>query len=125
MQYLNPSKSEFSFRAIYESELNKVLKSLKLSKASGLDKISNKLLKAAGYTINESLLYIFNLVLATGIFPDELKMAKVTPIYKEGDKSNCGNYRCAKILEKLICDQLREFLNENNNYHLKTTIRIP
>ena len=121
LQYFTPSKSEFSFRAIYESELNKVLQSLKLSKASGLDKISNKLLKAAGYTINESLLYIFNLVLATGIFPDELKMAKVTPIYKEGDKSNCGNYRpisvlpvVAKILEKLICDQLREFLNENN-----------
>ena len=48
-------------------------------------------------------------------------MAKVTPIYKEGDKSNCGNYRpisilpvISKILEKLICDQLREFLNENN-----------
>ena len=98
-----------------------MLQSLKLSKASGLDKISNKLLKAAGYTINESLLYIFNLVLPTGVFPDELKMAKVTPIYKEGDKSNCGNYRpisvlpaIAKILEKLICDQLGEFLNENN-----------
>ena len=48
-------------------------------------------------------------------------MAKVTPIYKEGDKSNCGNYIpisvlpvIAKILEKLICHQLREFLNENN-----------
>jgi hypothetical protein len=113
---LTPSKSEFSFRAIYESELNKVLQSLKLSKASGLDKISNKLLKAAGYTINESLLFIFNLALATGIFPDELEMAKVTPIYKEGDKSNCGNYRpisvlpvIAKILEKLICDQLANF----------------
>ena len=52
LQYLTPSKGEFSFRAIYESELNKVLQSLKLSKASGLDKISNKLLKAAGYTIN-------------------------------------------------------------------------
>ena len=48
-------------------------------------------------------------------------MANVTPIYKEGDKSNCENYRpisvlpvISKILEKLICDQLREFLNENN-----------
>jgi hypothetical protein len=116
LQYLTPSKGEFSFRAIYESELNKLLQSLKLSKASGLDKISNKLPKAAGYTINESLLFIFNLALVTGIFRDELKMAKVTPIYKEGDKSNCGNYRpisvlpvIAKILENLICDQLREF----------------
>ena len=31
LQYLTPTKSEFSFRAIYESELNKVLQSLKLS----------------------------------------------------------------------------------------------
>jgi hypothetical protein len=74
-------------------------------------RLGDKILKAAGYTINESLLFIFNLALATGIFPDELKMAKVTPIYKEGEKSNCGNYRpisvlpwsvIAKILEELI-----------------------
>jgi retron-type reverse transcriptase len=79
------------------------------------------LLNAAGYTIYESLLYIINLVLATGIFPDNLKQSRVTPIIKDGDKSECGNYRpisvilaIAKVLEMLISDQLALYLNDNN-----------
>ena len=50
------------------------------------------MLKATGLTIRETLLYIFNLVLVTGTFPDDLKLAKVTPVYNAGDKSECGNY---------------------------------
>ncbi len=86
---------------------------MKTKKAAGPDKITNKLLKAAGYTIYESLLYIFNLVLVTGIFPEDLKQSRVTPIFKDGDKSECGSYRpisvisvIAKVLEMLISDQL-------------------
>ena len=77
--------------------------------------------KAAGYTICETLLYIFNLILDVGILPDDLKQAKViTPIYKEGDKNECGNYRpicvipaISKILEKIVYNQLLNFLNDN------------
>ena len=56
----------------------------------------------------------------TGIFPDEMKLAKVTPIYKTWDKADCGNYRLisvisavAKTLEKIIYIQLSVFLNDN------------
>ena len=70
-----------------------MLQSLKPSKASELDKINNTLLKATGYFINETLLHIFNSVLATGIFSDDFKLAKVTPIYKDGDKCESENYR--------------------------------
>ena len=61
-----------------------VLKKTKVSKSSGLDKISNKLIKAAGNSMIESLKHLFNLVLNTGIFPDDMKLAKVPPIYKSG-----------------------------------------
>ena len=61
-----------------------VLKKMKVSKSSGLDKISIKLLNAAGNSIIESLTHLFNLVLNTGIFPDDMKLAKVTTIYKSG-----------------------------------------
>ena len=94
---------------------------MKAKKAEGPDKITIKLLKTAGYTIYESLLYIFNLVLVTGIFPDDLKQSRVTPIFKDGDKSECGNYRTisvisaiAKVLEMLISDQLAVYLSDNN-----------
>ena len=88
----------------------RALKKIKASKAPGLDKISGKLLiAAAGDSIIEPLMYLFNLVLNTGIFPDDMKLAKVTPIYKSGERTNCGNYKLisiisvvAKILEKII-----------------------
>ena len=45
----------------------------------------------------------------TRIFPDDLKLAKVTLIYKSGDKTECGNYwpisvipAVAKVCEKLL-----------------------
>ncbi len=92
-----------------------------LNKAPGLDKIPIKLIKLAGDAIYDSLLHIFNLVLSTGIFPDDLKLAKIIPIHKEGDKAECGNYRpisvipiVAKILEKIIYDQLSSYINDND-----------
>ena len=60
-------------------------------------------------------------MLVTGIFPNDLKQSRVTPIFKDGDKRECGNYRpisvistIAKILEMLISNQLAFFLNDNN-----------
>ena len=113
LYYVTPEKNVFEFRNVTSAELVSVIKKMKVSKSAGLDKISSKLLKAAGSAIIESLTYLFNLVLNTGIFPDDMKLAKVTPIYKSGSKTDCGNYRpislisaVAKILEKLIHDQL-------------------
>ena len=115
LYYVTPEKNVFEFKNVTSAELVSVLKKMKVSKSSGLDKISSKLLKAAGSSTIESLTYLFNLVLNTGIFPDDMKLAKVTPIYKykSGSKTDYGNYRpisvisaVAKILEKIIHDQL-------------------
>ena len=43
--------------------------------------------------IAEPLANIFNLSLRTAIFPDDWKLAKISPIYKDGTKNDCGNYR--------------------------------
>lgn len=71
--------------------------------------------------MNHLATYLFNLVLNTGTFPDDMKFAKVTPIYKSGEKTDCGNYRpisvistVAKILEKIIHNQIFDFLNQNS-----------
>ncbi|CAB4037327.1 Hypothetical predicted protein, partial [Paramuricea clavata] len=110
LHHVIPGANAFEFKNITRAELVSVLKKVKASKAPGrIDKISSKLLKGAGDSIIESLMYLFNLVLNTGIFPDDMRLAKVTPIYKSGERTNCGLYRpisiisvVAKILEKTI-----------------------
>ena len=94
---------------------------------AGIDGISARLLKDPGDTVNESL--VFNLSLQSGIFPDDWKLDRVTPIYKDGSKTECGNYRfssvtsiVAKIFEKLVCGQLRSFMPENN---IIISVRVP
>ena len=56
-----------------------------------------------------------------GIFPTELKLAYITPIYKNGDKTLINNYRpisilsvFSKIFEKLMYKRLFNFINKNN-----------
>ena len=46
----------------------------------------------------EPLIYLFQLSLEKGVFPDDLKIAKVTPIYKTGDSSDISKYRLVSIL---------------------------
>ena len=93
---------------------------LYIGKATRLDKIPNRLLKIAANVVAPSLTGIFNQSLVTGIFPSDWKMAKVSPIFKNGSKSDLNNYRpisviptVAKIFEKIIYDQLYQYLNEN------------
>ncbi len=94
---------------------------LKPKKSLGIDGICIKLLKAAGDIILDSLGTIFNLSLQTGIYPDDWKLAKVSPIFKDGVKTECGNYRpisvisiIAKLFEKLVCNQLKTYMMNNN-----------
>ena len=41
---------------------------------------------------------IFNLSLNTGIIPDRMKVAKVTPIFKKDEKHSISNYRPISVL---------------------------
>ena len=98
-----------------------LLSKLCKSKATGLDNISAKLLSEFPDLIAESLTYIFNQSLLTGIFPDEWKSARVTALYTNSAKRNDPtNYRpisvipvVAKIFERVVYDQLYHYLTEN------------
>ena len=64
---------------------------------------------------------IYDKSIHSGIFPAAWKLARVSPIFKKGDKTDMNNYRpisvisaVAKIFEKAIYDQLYEYLNENS-----------
>ena len=93
LAYVNPVDGVFSFQRINVQKVIKLLKAIDVSKATGLDKIPNRLLKIAADVVAPSLTGIFNQSLVTGIFPSDWKMAKVSPIFKNGSKSDLNNYR--------------------------------
>ena len=71
-------------------------------------------------------MHIFNLSLQTGIFPDKLKIARVTPLFKRGEKYELGNYRpisvlpsFSKILEKIMYNRLYKYLTDNSMLYKK------
>ena len=62
---------------------------------------------------------LFNKCLLGGIYPDSLKIARVKPIFKGGNKNDPASYRPISILsqlnrifEKLLRDRLYEFVKD-------------
>ena len=89
-------------------------------KSKDMDDISLDLLKSIDTSIAKPLAHIFNLSLKTGIFPNKLKISRVVPIFKNGDKHLCDNYRpislvntIAKILEKIVAVKFSNHLELN------------
>ena len=79
----------------------------------GIDKISSKIIKLAAPVISDSLTLIFNQAITLSSFPNEWKVARVMPLYKNGQRSIPGNYRpisvlpaISKIMERIMYDQL-------------------
>ncbi len=120
--FLDQTNEEFSFGIITPSQVLLHLTKLCRSKATGLDSISARLLGKWPDLIAKSLIQIFNQSVTTGIFPDEWKNARITPLFKNAGKRNDrSNYRpisiipfVAKVLERLVYHQLYNHLIVNN-----------
>ena len=105
-------KETTAFDLIYETQITKLIERLPNKKSSGLDNISNILVKRLCYTIRTSLSIIYNKSLMTASFPDMCKIAKAIPLHKGGE-SVYDNYRpisllpvLSKILEKMLTCKL-------------------
>ena len=113
--------SSFSFSTISIDFTSKMIKKkMKPKSSSGHDDLSSILLKYISSDIISILTRIINQSLCTGIFPDSLKIAKITPIFKKGDPHITDNYRpisllpvISKILEKTVFLQVYDYFTEN------------
>lgn len=96
-----------------------IIQKLKPKTSCGHDNISPKLLKQTAQSILLPITHIVNLSLASGIFPENMKIAKVVPIFKNGSSYYFNNYRpvsllpsCSKILERIVFTRLHKFLDK-------------
>lgn len=107
----------FQFKPISESDVNRVIFKLKNSKSVDYYGISNWVVKGVSDLIAAPLSTVVNLCLNEGIFPHALKISKVTPIHKSGERKDPANYRpvslvpiLSKIFENLVFEQVSAFL---------------
>ena len=84
--------ASFQLKETDSSTVSILLSKLSKSKATGLDKISCRLLRECSDLIAKSLSLIFNRSIIMGIFPNEWKCAKVVPIHKQGKRNCVDNY---------------------------------
>ena len=109
------STTVFNFEYVTTEETVKIIKSLNKKKStSGF--IPTWILHQSVNTLAQSLTECINYSLSAGVFPDELKLADVIPIFKKGDPMDKKNYRpisilpaLSKVFERLMYNRLSEY----------------
>ncbi|XP_065642837.1 group II intron-encoded protein LtrA-like [Hydra vulgaris] len=102
-------------------EFEKAFKTLKKNKAVGLDEINGNIILDCFEQLKYILYKVFKSSIEQGVFPDQLKIAKVIPLFKGGDKSDISNYRpisilsiFSKILERIMFNRVFNYFSLNN-----------
>ncbi len=116
-----PQQTCMFFKPTVPDEIIKIIGKFNQTKSPGHDDIGNMIIKRVALEISKPLSIIFNSSLVTGVVPEQLKIAKVIPIYKKDDAQIFSNYRpvsvlpCfSKILERLIFNRCMDYIDKNN-----------
>jgi hypothetical protein len=101
-----------------EHEISKVVENLK-DCAVGWDLFPAAIFKENKIPLSKILCHIVNLSLGQGVFPGELKLANLVPIFKAGDTEVVGNYRpisllstMSKVFERIFYTRLSSFIKQ-------------
>ena len=115
-----PVATSMYIRPVTVQELRNIIHEMK-NCAPGPDGIPADIIKLSMDFILPILTHVINLSFQQGVFPSEMKHAKVIPLFKSGDKTKVNNYRpislllgFSKIIEKCMASRLIEFLNNHN-----------
>ena len=117
---LNPNLEKFELVCITEETIKKLLCCLDVSKAPGIDEISDRFLKDGAEVLAKPICDFINLSINRSTFPGKCEIAKLTPLFKKGFKTGPRNYRPISLLslvststEKTIHIQTQEYLDKN------------
>lgn len=120
----NPHKNSMFLEPISASDVLEVVRKMKSKNSSGHDEISTNLVKQSVQNIIIPLTHMINTSLTHGIFPKNLKIAKVIPIYKSNDQKDIKNYRpisllpaFSKIYEKIVFNKLFKYLDSQGLFY--------
>ena len=119
--YINKVNVILDSKSLSINQLQEAFFSLKLNESSDVDDVSFDIIKKCFGVLCEPLIYLFQLSLEKGVFSNDLKLTKVTLVYKTGASSGISSYRpilvlpiFSKILERFMYNRLYKFLKESN-----------
>ena len=102
-----------------EGRIEWLLNGLSLKKAVGYDLIPAKLWKEMKSNISVTIANYINAMIYSEIYPNTLKVARIKPLHKGGDKTDSNNYRGISILptinkvwERVIYDKIENYLEK-------------
>ena len=119
----NPCMRSIFLTDCTAEEISNIIRDLENGKASD---IPIKVIKKSAPIICPILEANYNNLMQRGVFPDQLKLGKITPIYKKDNKELLENYRpvstlpiFGKIFEKIIYTRLYSYFISQNIIHDK------
>lgn len=118
--------NEILDRPLTEDEILKAIKSLKTSKAAGIDSITNEFLKKSVDLMLPVYTKLFNHILDTGDVPQLWLDGIIVPLYKnKGDPGDPRNYRgltilscLGKLFTSILNNRLCSYCDDNNIINL-------
>ena len=118
--------NSFYLEPTNEYEVFKVIGSLKASYTEDVYGLNFKIVSLVMSSIIPQFTKVINLCFSNGVFPHSLKVAKIIPIFKGGDKNDQNNYRpiaiqpiFSKIIEKILKSRLIDYFEQNNLFCLR------
>ena len=122
LSYVNYNINSIVVQEVSSNQVKEVVNSLNNS-SLGHDELPPFVARACMDELIEPMTHMVNESLKSGLFPSELKLARVVPIFKSGDPSLLTNYRSISVLsffskkiEKIVYNLVFDFLNGNDNY---------
>ena len=104
-----------------ETEIINLINGLPNKLSSGYDDVLNLLLKNLVDILKRPLCILFNRSLLEGIFPSDMKLVDVVPLFKSSSHFMLNNYRpisllstILKLLEKIVYNRIYDFLITEN-----------
>ena len=119
------SNASFDFSPVTVNDVEKEIKKLNPNKATTFNTIPSKMLLKTSEISAKILHKLFNETVETGDYPENLKLADITPVFKKKDPLNKMNYRpvsvlpsVSKLFEKLMQNQLVKYIENHLSPHL-------
>ena len=111
-----------------EEEIYGILKTIDIKKATGVDTIPPKLVRMSADLLKTPFTNILKFYIAKFNYPDKMKMARVTPVYKSPKNGSRLDKTCyrpvsvlttfSKVFERFILNSMLEYTNQILSDHI-------